>query len=478
MSTPPNPLVPNDVPTNVNIGDFGKQEIDPKIFSELWHAGTDASGLLPKWIVQIVTGIIQCIKLAIGLYIEILDGVLSLLADYFQAAQGNSNPAFYALVAKLLTDLTGIDVDGGRLITDFQKRGRLAAMQEIGGSLVDALTSEFAGVFQSDQGGVFTTARGAGIAGLPDVQLSPEQGMNAARAFMGFALSFAVREGNTDFFADSLPFGIGHAFKDITEDMSKNIGLGRLVRLAMKPIFQNLIATPMTWAFNKQYRPTLLGIGETIRAFNNGLFSGEQLVEELSRHGLSTERQNALQAFHTKYPAEHDLFLLELGNKLPHSEHINVLRRIGYNDETAQQLFDAEGLHLKRQLSMRLAETLVHPLLLGTIDLAAYESVLNRFTLTDQEKQDLVGFASELLSHPRKRLTFAQITAAFVDGIVAVDQVAEFLHTEGYREDDISILLQLDLFKLKAAHAKAAAAAAKAAGKKKPPAPTTPPTGG
>jgi len=144
--------------------------------------------------------------------------------------------------------------------------------------------------------------------------------------------------------------------------------------------------------------------------------------------------RNALQLAHTKYPSEADLFLLELGNLLPHDEHLATLRRIGYNDDNAALLLKAETLHEKRHLSLRLAEQLIHPLLNGTIDLTSYSSVLARFTLTEQEKADFTGFASELLAHPRKRLTFAQITTAFVDGIVAVDQVAEYLHEEGYRE--------------------------------------------
>ncbi len=89
--------------------------------------------------------------------------------------------------------------------------------------------------------------------------------------------------------------------------------------------------------------------------------------------------------------------------------------------------------------------------------------MLDRFTLTPEEKADFAGFAGELLSHPRKRLTFAQLTTAFVDGIASVDDVATYLHDEGYRQDDIAILLQIDLFKLKAAVAKTAAAKAKAA---------------
>jgi hypothetical protein len=469
MSSPTNPLQPGSVPTDVNVGQVGQQEIDPVNLGELFTKGVSLSGGFERFCLMLWTAMFKVIEVAIGLFVDGMDRLLALLANFFLAAQGQTSPGFYQLTAALITDLTGVDVNGDELFGDFQARGRVAAMQAVGAKFVDVLTSEFAGVTQTDGGGVFNVGPGDGIGGLPAVPLTPEGGMNAARAFLGFAMSFAVREGNTDFFASLLPFGIGEGFKDYAEDLSKSLGLGRLTRLALKPIFQNLVAIPMTWAFNKQYTPTLLSAGESVRAFNSGLFSGDELNEELSRHGYSMERRNALQAFHSKYPPESDLFLLELIGQLPNSEHRNTLKRIGYNDDNITLLLKAEDNHTKRRLSLHITELLIHPLLAGTIDLATYTSVLNRFTFSDQERIDLTGFATELLQHPRKRLTWAQVTTAFVDGIYSVDDVANWLHTEGYSQDDIATMLQIDLLKLKAAQAKAAAKKAKT-----PATPTTP----
>jgi|SRR5579864_5398011 len=463
MATGGNPLTPPNVPTTVNVGDVAQQEVDPSNFGMLFTQGAGMSGQIEKFCVAFWTMIVKGLTYLISLLADVLDELLSKLAEFFLAAQGQQNKGFYDLTAALITDLTGLDVNGDELFGDFQQRGRVAAMQAVGGQLVDALAGEFAGTFQADAGGVFKGTRGDGIGGLPAVPLSPEQGMNAARAFMGFVMSFAVREGNTDIFASLLPYGIGEGFKAYAEDFSKSLGLGRLARLALKPLFQNLVSIPMTWAFNKQYTPTLLGADQAVRAFNAGTFTADMLNEELSRHGFSVERRNALQAVHTKYPPESDLFLLELAGQIDPATHTQLLQRIGYDGDQSALLMKAEQLHTERHLSIRLAETLVHPLLVGLIDIGTYTAVLNKFTFTDKEKQDLTGFAVELLSHPRKRLTFAQLTTAFVDGIVAVDDVATYLHEEGYAENDIAVLLQLDLFKLKAAQAKAAAKKAKTA---------------
>lgn len=462
MGSSVNPVPPTGPPTTVNVGDVATQEVDPKNFGFLWSQGTQNAGWIERLAVAIWLALVKSLQAALSIVASVLDTLLAALADFFLAAQAQNSPGFYKLTAALITDLTGIDIDGDALYSQFQTRGRIAAMQKVGAQIVDTLAGEFAGVAQADAGGVFTIPAGGGIGGLPAVALDPAQGMNAARTFLGFAMSFAVREGNTDFFASLLPFGIGEGFKDYAEDLSKSLGLGRLTRLALKPLFQTLMAIPMGWAMNKQYRPTLLSADQAVRAFNSGLLQADGFTEELARHGFSSDRQNVLQAFHSKYPPESDLFLLELAGKISNQEHRNSLLRIGYNTDTAQQLLDAETLHVKRKNSLHLAQTLLHSVVVGDIDVATYSSVLSRFTLADYERADYVGLAQELIAHPRKQLTFAQEERAFVEGVATVTDLQTLLQRLGYGSDDITVLIEDALLKLKAAQAKAAA-------KKKPP---------
>lgn len=456
MGTTGTGLNPGQVPGVVNVQDVAVQEVDPSNFGMLFTQGGMLSGQIERFAVAFWTMVVKGLSYLISLGAGLLDEVLTALSQFFLAAQGQQNQGFYDLTAALITDLTGLDVSGTTLFNDFQKRGRVASMQAIGGQLVDSLAGEFAGTFQAANNGVFTGSQGTGIGGLPAVALSPEQGLNAARAFMGFVMSFAVREGNSDMFASLLPFGIGEGFKAYAEDFSKNIGLGRLGRLALKPLFQNLVAIPMTWAFNKQYTPTLLSAQDAIKAFNAGTFTQDQLTEEMARHGFDSTRQAALQTQHNKYPMERELFLLELSGQITTDQHTQILNKLGYNNDSAALLLKAESLGEQRQLSLRIATELVHPVLNGTIDAPTYSAVLDKFTLTPNEKQALNGFVNELLSHPRKRLTFAQVTTGFLDGILAVEDITSYLQQEGYNQNDISALLQIDLLKLKAAQAKAA----------------------
>src|SRR5882762_8301766 len=208
MGSGPLPILPTDSPTTVNVGEVAKGEVDPKNAGYLASLGLDDAGIIEHLALALWLGLVKALEAGLSMFASIIDSLLAALANLFLAAQGNNTPGFYQLTAELITDLTGVDVDANGLFDRYQKRGRIAAMQATGGAFVDLLASEFAGVTQTESGGVFHVEPGGGIGGLPVKELTPEGGMNAARAFLGFAMSFAVREGNTDFFADLLPLGL------------------------------------------------------------------------------------------------------------------------------------------------------------------------------------------------------------------------------------------------------------------------------
>src|SRR6267378_221336 len=156
MGSGPLPVLPNNPPTTVNVGDVAQHEIDPVNLGELFTHGVTLSGGFERFWLMAWTAIFKTIEVALGIVVDGMDRLLGLLADFFLAAQGQTSPGFYKLTAALITDLTGVDVNGDELFGDFQSRGRVAAMQAVGAKFVDVLTSEFAGVTQTDEGGVFT----------------------------------------------------------------------------------------------------------------------------------------------------------------------------------------------------------------------------------------------------------------------------------------------------------------------------------
>jgi hypothetical protein len=478
------PPLPAGPPIVVTVTDIADQELDPKQEEKLRAAGRkeagEPQGLWGAFWAAIADGFLWVLSTFIGL----LDKVFAIVARAFLAAQGEKNPQFYELTAALITDLTGVQVDSTQLIAALQQRGRVAAMRAVGGGLFDILSGEFAGVEQQAVVEGFTEPKGSGIGGLPDTKLSPKQGVDAARAFLGFAMSFAVREGNTDMLAEILPsiwgWAPGRAFKDFAEDFSKSLGIGRLLRLVMRPLINTMVGIPLTWALNQQYRPKELTPAEATRAQLRKFLTTEQLRDELRRAGYNEDKINSLIEQNLKDLTLEELKNLNLAGLLSDDDLDLYLARLGFHPDDAALWHKADDLAEVRKYSITRATTLVNDFLAGDVSRTDLEDALvakgiggTRLLLSEKEVSTLLSIADHLAAFPRLHLSVAQMHKAFISGIIDVTEWDDFLARRGYSSDDRKILtLQLLMDAGKQAEAdklKEARAAAKAAKAATPP---------
>jgi hypothetical protein len=95
---------------------------------------------------------------------------------------------------------------------------------------------------------------------------------------------------------DCVPIEWMH-FKDLTElseEVIRSLGVGRLVRRAVAPLVDVAAATPMRWKVNKQYRPTLLSPAQAIRQAYRGNWDWADVQEICEREGYSDAAISAL----------------------------------------------------------------------------------------------------------------------------------------------------------------------------------------
>jgi hypothetical protein len=495
MSTPPNPPLPPlpplepppphvGPPITVTVTDVTDQEVDPRQKSKLSSLGVEDSNIISDIIIAALFALAKIVEPLIRVAASVFDAFLTGLSEFFFAAQGQRDLGFYTLCAALMKDLTGIEVDGAQLAADFKNNGRLKAMQDLGGGLINALASEFAGVPQSTGPTAFVIEPGKGIGGLPDKPLTPEGGMDAARALMGFMTSFAIREGNTDILADYLPYGIGRWFKDFAEDFSKNVGIGRLARVAFRPLFQIMVGTPMTWAINKQYRPTLLSPAEAVRAYNGQQITHDQFVEELARHGYDSNRATALLNQRERNLNTKELQLLRLLGRMNDQDVLNHLQRQGYDLFDATNIMVVWDFELARESSIKAADKFIQSYLAGDLTGAELDLALTNTSqgqsgallLSDAEVSTLRGIAFDLKAFPRRRISAAQMLVALENQTVDILAYEDYLRQRGYPQDDIDILGIDALILVKQKEAAAAKKAAKTKTTTPPAPPTAPPT--
>src|SRR6266404_8775481 len=99
MGKPPLPVLPNNPPPTVNVGEVGQQEIDPVNLGQLFTHGVSLSSGFERFWLMAWTAVFKCFEVVIGLVVDGLDRSLGLLADFFLAAQVQTSPGFYKLTA-------------------------------------------------------------------------------------------------------------------------------------------------------------------------------------------------------------------------------------------------------------------------------------------------------------------------------------------------------------------------------------------
>lgn len=462
------PIVASSTTYASALSGMSAAEFDPAQAAKVAMQGVKDSGGFETLIAGILRMAVRFLKVLIIEAASLLDDVLATLADVFQAAQGQTSSGYYDLAAKLVTDLLGVETSGAALFAAFTQGGRQAAMTKLGGDIFDVLAAEFANVAQSGSGGSFTIPQSTGQFGLPDVQLSPAQGVAGGKAFLGYASSFAIREGNTDMLAAYLPHGIGEMFKDFAEDFSKNLGIGRIGRLVWKPLVTTMVGTPMQQALNIAYRPKLLDAGEAVRAQITGDLDNAGLAAELNLQGLSDARQQAIYWQHAKALDFGQIRTLAATGAFADADTQTWLARIGHNTVVGPLLMQAADIQPAREECLVAARHFAQQYLTGKITRVQMEGAIKSVVtgvngttfLTAGEVAGFMALPEIASAAPRKHLSLFQLQRDYIDGLITLQEFSDAALALGYSTDDVQILEQELLIAAKRASDKAAKAAA------------------
>jgi len=447
-----------------------ERQFDPAQAYKVGMQGVKDSGIIERFVVALLRLPLKLLAPLIEEAASLVDDALTVLAEAFQAAQGQHASGYYRLAAALYTDLLGIEMDGDKLWRDFTSGGRQAAMVALGSGIFDVLAAEFAGVAQTGATGAFSVTKGAGIGGLPDVLLSPAQGLDGARAFLGFASAFAIREGNTDLLASLIPNGYGEIFKDFAEDFAKNLGIGRIARLVYKPLVTTLVATPAQWALNEQYRPTRFDVGQAYRAWAASQFTDVELDRELTQHGWLDRRKDGLKWQHLKGPDRTTLRALHAVGAIDDADYALWEGRDGRVAEVTALLDQHDDVLPARNAVLLTAHTYATSYLHGRLTTANFHTAIDALAststgqkfLTDGEVANLKALTAGAVAGTRTHMRVTQLMREYEDGILTLGEFEQRVTDLGYSPDDVQLLVQELLIAAKRAADRAAQATTRA----------------
>jgi hypothetical protein len=247
-------------------------------------------------------------------------------------------------------------------------------------------------------------------------------------------------------------------FRLIGEQVTTGLGLGRMNRLAMRPLIQTCVAQPYQWWLNRKFHPTQFNAAEIANPFTQTLLDKDQVYKALDLEGWSDDKKQAL---------------IELHQKRLSTDDVEILKRWGYWDETSthkylvklgwpEELADTAGRipELKRidARITKLIDKLESAVDAGHMTADDALALIKTLPVTEDERAVIQATMMTFVKVPHKSLTLTEIEKAFENGLITVDDVIARLQQAGFQGDDLSVLVELVL--LKFAHDQEAKAAA------------------
>lgn len=417
----------NNPPT----GDGNLPDIQPPDFvttGKQTGAGISQSGTWDDLVNKFRHSSWDAISWAVSFFVSGVDDVITLIVKLITAFQGLNSPGFFQLIAAVMSDLMGVEVPADAMRASFQQRGQVAAMKTVGAAFYNLLEGEFA----------------AGqTPGTPNATADP------AKAFLGFLISFAIREGNLDFFCEILPesFDIIKGLRNYGETMAENLGLGRLARRAFQPLVQLLVSDPLTYMLNAQYRPKLVTYTEAVEGYVRGFIDRATLNQWMAWQGFSDQAIQLYIDYYTPKWTPIELVDLERAGQMDDATAISLLQQAGYSQGQANRVLTAYQAQAANGIVHQQANQIARQVELGLIDQATGRSLIAELPLLDGEKQEyshLLGVRGEF---GWKQLTESEMERAFLGGIIDISAIQSYWQSVGYNAAGIQILTLLLLQK-------------------------------
>lgn len=340
------------------------------------------------------------------------------------------------LAAEAMGEFMGVDVDPAVFKGGVGADASLRAANAIGGALHELLTKEFA----------------------PDGTVSPEQGANAAKAFSGFNIRWAVSNAFVSILCELVSDEHLQQFRELGVDVAENLGLGRLHRQALRPLVDTLITKPYTDKLNAQYRPNRLTDAQFVNAYYSGRLSPEQVRAELQRKGYADGYIDEVLAALKPRVTLTELYNLLRNGDMTQDDVIRELVAQGVPADVAALKIKAQYAADAQTRESAYVSQIIAKVSTGFMEPEAATNLLQQTSLSDKEQQWVRNTYGLKAESPRKRITFAELTKLYVASQLTLTETINWMQQEGYDEEGMTELtLLLLMAKEKAAPKKAAA---------------------
>jgi len=371
-----------------------------------------------------------------------LDGLADVLAGFFGAIgdfRHDITHSFDKVAVEVVNEFLGTELDESVMQTGKGGDETIQKANAIGKAVLDRLEKEFSGTHYLSRG----------------------PGASAAATFAGYGVNFGIQNAIISLLGACMPELPLDDIRELGVEIAQNLGLGRLMRVALRPLVQTLIATPYTHELNAKYRPTLLADAEALAAWHAERVSRDVVQGWLQSQGhadaMITER-------------------LEQTKQRLNAAEWNTLTALGkqsqdpaaYDDQAKGMDDDWVALRQSVHTWQRLASlrdralTEVLPSIKsGFLPASTIDGLTQRLGLPADEAALWRTIAYAWENVPRRRISQAEMLFLYESAQVTDDEVETWLKAEGFSDSDVQLMLTY--FRLKLVQAGHAASAARAA---------------
>jgi hypothetical protein len=401
-------------------------EIPPPDFKTVGKAvakGVEEAGTESGFWTKIQDIAIAIAAAILAMYYKIASQIGLVLAQSITEAENRSEDVYADIAAAGIEDLFGTKPNVGQFKGRHTRAARRGLSRELGDSVFDSL---------------FPQASSDG-----SVTLQPGDG--AAKEWMGFMLQFAMEGWLSGWTAELASLGELETFGELDDIVSQVMGFGRLSRRVLSPAVDAFIVTPTEWKINKQARPRLLTVAQTIEEYNAGRYKREDVEEELSRQGYSTDRINSLIAAAAKVFSVSDITFLRINNYWSVEQATQFLERQGYSAELAAGLFDIARLRMVENEKEKFRAAAVQAFINRDIDQVTCSRLLDTSNIHPDVKTYTMLAAGLKRELNIKTLSESDAEQAVKRGFWTLRQFTDYLKDRGMLDEDIltkQLLLQ------------------------------------
>lgn len=337
-------------------------------------------------------------------------------------------PVLAGFIAPVLAGMFGSSIDASAFATraNNDKRGGAA------GAIVDAFMAE--------------------IVGDADGPIEPgdDGSKRIATAAVHAAIEGWFNAAVPELLSDLIPLEMGHftAFTELPHEVIGALGVGRLVRQALRPLVHATATVPMTWATNAKYRPTKLPAATAIKEYLRGRFDEDTMRASLAMDGYRDEHMDALINEQRKFLSAEDLAWLVWQNTIGVDEATTTLQNYGFDAQTASKHISVQTLKRIDTINRELATAAITAYAERRIEDGDLGQVISATIASDRERALLTSVAQGKRALHTKPLTPAEAKQCVEAGVLAVADYRNALDRAGYASeaaDALELLLRVQL---------------------------------